>query len=61
MKRCTLCNDVLVKGNKEKHFEGEIIECFICGAKFKVTMEWKTIIDKNGMFETLTVPKLSLL
>lgn len=61
MKRCEFCNDVLVKGPNEKHYNGEIIECFICGAQFKVTMEWKTIIDKNGMFETLTVPKLSLL
>lgn len=61
MKRCEFCNDVLVKGPNEKHYNGEIVECFICGTQFKVTMKWKTIINENGMLKTLMLPKLSLL
>lgn len=61
MKRCEFCNDVLIKGPNEKHYNGEIIECFVCGIKYKVIMEWKTVISENGMLETVMLPRLSLL
>ena len=61
MKRCSLCNDILMREKTEKHFDGEIIECFVCGIKYKIIMEWKTVVNENGMLETVMLPRLSLL
>lgn len=60
MKRCSLCNDLLIKNPKEDYYEGKIIECFICGTKYQVKMEWKTF-EKNGMKETVNLPRLSII
>lgn len=57
MKRCGFCNDVLMK-DSDTYTNGDTIECFVCGTKYKVKLEWKTDFDRNGMFRTELVPKL---
>jgi hypothetical protein len=60
MKRCGMCNDILMKDGKD-YKSDDVIECFVCGLRYKIITEWKTHIDKSGMFCTSQVHRLTLL
>jgi hypothetical protein len=60
MKRCGMCNDILMKDGKDYKTD-DVIECFVCGLRYKIVSEWKTVINQNGMLEASLIPRLTLL
>ena len=59
MKRCNICNDRFVIDKLWSAEEGDIVECFVCGAKYKASIIWKTSFDSFGMFENRRSIKLT--